>query len=190
MHRHADHHTRIALFALVLAALLATLSVTAVGAANFFVTVTTTADRNTTCVTGDCSLREAIAFANTHPDPADLTTITLPGALVSYALTNGPAIIQSNVTINGAGASVTVINGSVSDRIFLITTGQSATFNNLTLRNGHDTVIGGGAIASFGSLTLNNCVVSSNTSTNNGGGIYSDGGLLALNNSIVTNNSA
>jgi len=148
MHRHADHHTRIALFALVLAALLATLSVTAVGATNFSVTVTTTVDSSNACATSGmdaCSLRDAIAFANTHFDPADLTTITLPGSLTPYALTNGRVGVASNVTINGAGASATVINGSSSDRIFTtglgvgLGRGESATFNNLTLSNGHDT---------------------------------------------------
>ncbi len=88
-------------------------------------------------------LRDAISFANTHAGTSDLTTITLPGILTPYALTNGRADVQSNVTINGAGAGATVINGSISDRIFTIGLGKSVTFNNLTLSNGHDTLGGG-----------------------------------------------
>ncbi len=51
MHRHADHRSRIALFALVLGALLATLSVTTVGAASFVVTVDHTTDDTNACAT-------------------------------------------------------------------------------------------------------------------------------------------
>lgn len=71
--------------------LLATLSATAVGAASFAVTVDHTADDNNACATSGaapCSLRDAIAYANTKTS-MDTTTITLPASFVSYALTQG-----------------------------------------------------------------------------------------------------
>jgi CSLREA domain-containing protein len=119
--------------ALLAAILLAALSATAVGATNAFsVTVGHAADNNNpTCAasgTGDCSLRDAIRFANTHTGATDLTTITLPGNIASYALTQtgagednaatGDLDVKANMTIVGGGAATTVIDGVNSDRIF------------------------------------------------------------------------
>jgi CSLREA domain-containing protein len=119
--------------ALLGALLLAALSATAVGATNAFsVTVGHAADNNNpTCAasgTGDCSLRDAIRFANTHTGATDLTTITLPGNIASYALTQtgagednaatGDLDVKANMTIVGGGAATTVIDGVNSDRIF------------------------------------------------------------------------
>ncbi|MHB8647454.1 MAG: CSLREA domain-containing protein [Thermomicrobiales bacterium] len=104
MHRRTGYRTRIVV--IVLAALLATLFPTTLGATNFSVTVTTTADSTNTCATSGtdtCSLRDAIAFANTHSGTTDLTTITLPANINPYTLTNGHVNIQANVTINGGG---------------------------------------------------------------------------------------
>jgi CSLREA domain-containing protein len=113
--------------ALLAAILLATLSATAVGATNFFpVTVSTNhvTDDNNACATlgtGTCSLRDAIRYANLHTGATDLTTITVPGNIDPYRLTQlgstddnaaaGDLDIKANVTINGASASATIIDG-------------------------------------------------------------------------------
>lgn len=173
--------------ALLGALLLATLSAMAVGAAS--VTVTTTMDRTNTCatdgMTAPCSLRDAISYANTHSG----TTITLPANIDPYALSSH-IDIKANMTINGGGASTTVINDSASERIFTVFLGDMVTLNNLTLSNGNDTLGGGGAIQSGGYTTLNTCIVDRNTSTTNGGGIYVASGSLTLNSTVVSNNNA
>ena len=58
---------------------------------------------------GKCSLRQLINFENgltTVPSPTD--TIVLPAG--TYALTNGPLVIQESVTISGAGARTTQVD--------------------------------------------------------------------------------
>jgi len=180
--------------ALLGALLLATFSATSVGAANFAVTVDHTADDTNGCATtgaGPCSLRDAIAYANTHTGASDLTTITVPTHLTPYALT-ARLNITANLTINGGGASTTVINGAAADRIISIFTGTTVTLNDLTLSNGHATsfAAGGGAIYTAGATTLNRCVVSNNVANLPGGGIVSAAGTLAFSASVVSNNSA
>src|SRR5437763_16444670 len=96
MHSLASLHMRTSICALLLFAVLAIAPAASVGASTFPVTVTTTADTNNpTCATtgspgpspGTCSLRDAIRFANTHPGATDTTTITVPGNLALYRLT-------------------------------------------------------------------------------------------------------
>src|SRR5690349_15680223 len=96
------------------------------------ITVTTTADELTN--NGNCSLREAIQAANRDvrvdacPAGSGADTITVPAG--TYALTLGGRLddagltgdldISGNLTINGAGASRTVLVGQsapVPDRV-------------------------------------------------------------------------
>lgn len=177
-----DRRTRVSRLGVVAALLggllLAILPVTTVGATNFAVTVTTTVDSNYACATtgmGICSLRDAIRFANTKT-AADMTTITLPANIAPYTLTQtgpgednavtGDLDITANVTINGAGASTTVIDGNQSDRVFQVFAGFTVSFNNLTIQNGAATSAGGGLfVAASAIVTLTGCVVTNNSAT-------------------------
>jgi hypothetical protein len=96
---------------------------------------------------GGGSLREALIAANGN---AEDDTITLQAG--TYVLSvGGIAAGQENqaargdldvtepnhsITFAGAGAGVTVIDGGAIDRIFQVLPNVTATFTNLTLRNG------------------------------------------------------
>jgi len=84
----------------------------AVGATTW--TVTNTSDGPIGVCDSDCTLREAIAFANSGDviqfAPAVTGTITLGGA--------GELFLQQNITINGPGANVLAVNGANATRIF------------------------------------------------------------------------
>ncbi|MGI8855126.1 MAG: choice-of-anchor Q domain-containing protein [Thermomicrobiales bacterium] len=203
--------------ALLGASLLAMLSATAVGAVSYTVTVNDTTDEihpptpGSTCSTsgtGVCSLRDAILVANTHPGASDLTTITLPAG--AYQLTlfgsgednaaTGDLDIKANVTINGGGASTTIIDGyntsADPDRVFHVFGGFTVTFNNVTIQNGKATTSTGGGllVASNATVTLTGCVVTGNTATQaafgGGGGIFNGQSVLTLNGTTVSNNTA
>jgi CSLREA domain-containing protein len=78
-------------------------------------TVTKTADTNDGACNADCSLREAIVAANAPGAdsiilPAGTYTLTIAGAGEDGALT-GDLDITSDLTLTGAGADVTTING-------------------------------------------------------------------------------
>lgn len=171
------------------------------------VTITVTTDEDELDIDGDCSLREAIQAANTNatvdvcpagssinPDtiivPAGTYTLTLTGALEDNNAT-GDLDILGDVTIGGAGATSTTINGDRIDRVLDIPTGGLAvTIDDLTITNGRTGGQGGG-IRNEGTLTLNNVVITDNTtSASDGGGIHNDGGTLTLNDCTISDNAA
>ena len=171
-------------------------------------TVNSTADavdatRNGTCATagGACTLRAAIQEANAACVPA---TIIVPAGV--YTLTrfghddtafSGDLDITRSVTIVGAGANSTVINGNgsvIADRVFDIFT-ATVQIAGVTIENGSPVNEGGGGIRvnRFGALFLSNSLVSSNHANGPGnaygGGISVDQGTLSLSNSTIYNNS-
>jgi CSLREA domain-containing protein len=139
---------------------------------------------NGICATsgGVCTLRAAIQEANAL---AGADTITLPAG--TYSLTiggvsednaaTGDLDITTDITILGAGAGSTTINGSsLSDRIFQIMTAGSLTLNDLTVSGSSVTNYTGGAVSNAGTLIATDVVFSGNTITNSvGGAIYSTG---------------
>ncbi|WP_244329134.1 CHAT domain-containing protein [Tolypothrix sp. PCC 7910] len=111
---------------------------------------------------------------------------------------NRISIFDKPLTINGAGASNTIINGLNNKQVFLISAEGVVNINNLAIINGRSVGINGGGIAYFGSgtLNLNNITLTGNStelgteSGGWGGGIYSESGTLNVNNSIFNSNSA
>jgi CSLREA domain-containing protein len=192
------------------------------------VTVTTTTDE-LTAANGNCSLREAITLldgddttargcTNTAADP---TTINVPAKADPYKLTihgttndtntTGDLDLYRDMTIAGAGAASTVIDGDNADRVFDIYRNDPAkdpnptvTISGVTITNGHapsqaGVSANGGGIEVYdntSSLTLNSDVVTANGAGSppgevggGGGGIYC-GGPLALNSTSVDHNFA
>jgi CSLREA domain-containing protein len=158
-------------------------------------------------VNGNCTLRAAVMQANftggvTIIVPAGTYTLTRPGfddnALV------GDLDITKDVTIQGAGSSLTIIdgNGSVThDRVFqILSTAQNVTLSGMTVRNGESLsssvgTIGGGGLLIEGAaqVHLSNVIFDGNTGQN-GGGIYanfsSTGGSLQLDHVVIRSNKA
>jgi CSLREA domain-containing protein len=145
--------------------------------------VTTTAD--SLAADGKCSLREAIRAVNAQATvdtcagagstridlPAGTYTLGLAGADEDAALT-GDLDIRRGVTIAGAGAGATIVDGAQLDRVIDIIEG-SVTLGGLTLRNGRaDT---GGGIRNQGTAILRNVVLAENEAD-----FFSGGGVLNL----------
>jgi predicted outer membrane repeat protein len=173
---------------------------------------------------GVCTLRAAITEANslgggphTINVPAGTYTLTIPGQGENNNLTGDLDILQG-MTINGAGADVTIVDAGGIDRVFDIRANSPVTISNLTARNGNPgagndyggisngnakpltlnnvTVSGctardGAGIANnSGNITLTNVTVSGNSATRNGGGIFTNSGSVVLTNVTVSGNSA
>lgn len=161
---------------------------------------------------GDCSLREAIASANTDSGVdacaagSGADTITVPGG--SYTLTTDSdpnitsdnLVITSDIIINGASAATTIIEGppgtdgpGLGDDTFTccvtIFEIQSGTviINDVTIQNGMESV--GGGIDNNGLLTINNSIIRHNFSDQSAG-IYINAGAVTLNNTTVRDNFA
>ncbi len=114
-------------------------------------TVTTTADADDGACDADCSLREAVVAANAAPDADTIVvpagTYVLTGAGGEDLAASGDLDLRASVTISGAGAALTVIDGGGIDRIFDIVDSATVTISGMTLRNGRvpdgDTQSGG-----------------------------------------------
>ena len=148
--------------------------------------VTTTVDELNS--DGDCSLREAIRAANTDVAvdactagsgadvitlPAGTYTLTIAGAGEDAAAT-GDLDITDDLTINGAPAVSTIIDGGGIDRVLEVHPGATVQVNGVTVRNGNPGGNGGG-IFNQGTLTLMESTVTNNTGASFGGGIKNFG---------------
>ncbi|MCC6849425.1 MAG: CSLREA domain-containing protein [Deltaproteobacteria bacterium] len=108
------------------------------GAATFV--VTTTADAADGACDADCSLREALIAANAAPglDSIEVPagTYVLGGAGHEDLAASGDLDIGGSVTIAGAGASLTIVDGGGVDRVFDVVATATVTLRGLTIRNG------------------------------------------------------
>jgi CSLREA domain-containing protein len=152
---------------------------------------------------GVCTLRAAIQEANalvgadTIILPAGTYALTIPGTGEDQSAT-GDLDITEALTINGAGANSTIVDGGALDHVFHVrSTGQAVTLTGMTIQNGNapygDGIIdGGGGIRSThgAQLTIIGCHVINNHSTARGGGIFSVGRFLRIMDSQVSNNSS
>ena len=144
---------------------------------------------------GLCSLRAAIqetnlcAGAETVTIPAGTYTLAIAGAGEDASLT-GDLDITDNLTISGAGAGATTIDGAGLDRVFHIITGATVTISNLKFIGGGGVTSGAG-ILNAGTLTVSNSTINGNTSTNLGGAFSNaTGASLTITNSTINGNLA
>ncbi len=172
------------------------------------ITVTANAQDILNGSNGSCSLREAITNINdgtgTYNDctatgtygtndeiilPAGTYTNNIAGADEDNNAT-GDLDILSPVTITGAGADVTFIDGGGIDRVLHIS-GVTVTISGVTIQNGNVTGAGGGIYNYNGTLTVTSSTISSNSASQNGGGIATIGRVpLTVTSSTILNNSA
>jgi CSLREA domain-containing protein len=144
-----------------------------------------------------CTLRAAVMEANAYPG-AD--SIILQAGTTYLLTTHNVLRITESLTINGADASSTIIDGDgiesgdfqEYDRVFEVAYNLLnpvfVNISNVTIRNATTYGLGAG-IYNRGKLTLTNTRVMDNFSAggSEGGGIY-NGGTLVLINSTVSNN--
>jgi len=151
-------------------------------------------------------LRAALQQANalTGPDtimlPAGTYTLTISGRCEDTAAT-GDLDITEDLTITGAGAATTIIDGGGIDRIFDVWAPLSV--SEVTIRNGNPGTMlcpsgqqpsGGGIYSAAGmsttSVTLTNVIVTGNTATHGGGIDNEPGSTLVMTGVTVSGNMA
>ncbi|MFC1464965.1 MAG: choice-of-anchor Q domain-containing protein [Candidatus Brachytrichaceae bacterium NZ_4S206] len=145
------------------------------------ITVNTTDDELNT--DGDCALREAIQAVNTQaavdacPAGTGNDTINLPAGTYTLSLA-GPnennnatgdldvfpiSSTGGTVTLQGAGAGTTIIDGGGIDRVLhLIRSDSTLIVRDVTIRNGQLTDASGAGILSWGALELRNVIIENN----------------------------
>jgi len=175
-------------------------AITAACAAPEFVVTKTDDTNDALCTADDCSLREAIVFANACPGS---NTIRVPDG--TYVLDRhgvgednadtGDLDITDNLAIYAD--TLAVIDGDAADRVFEIEYEVVVSMQNLVIQNGQEQ--GGAGIRNEGDLTISNCSITDNHSVVPpggsgyavGGGIFSgQGAIMMIVDSEVNNNSA
>src|SRR5262245_58251180 len=124
---------------------------------------------------GICTLRAAIREANAL---AGADVITLPAGTYMLAIAGraadaaatGDLDVTRAVTVNGAGAGTTIIDGAALDRVFDVQAGANLAINDVTVQNGKficggfcSSEGGGGFRTVSGTLTITGCTVTGNS---------------------------
>ncbi len=154
---------------------------------------------------GKCSLRAAIMEANfvkgadTIFLPAGLYLLTRAG--VEDAALVGDLDISDDLTIQGAGSGLTIVDGNgalTGDRVFqILSTALNVTMSGIAIRNGRSLSApgngGGISMDGAGHLQLSDALLEGNTAQN-GGGLYANfstlGGTIEMNHVILHANKA
>ncbi len=141
---------------------------------------------NGACATlaGTCTLRAAIQEANALPGP---DAVTLPVGTFRLGVTGagenaaatGDLDVTQPITISGAGASLTVVDGISADRVFHAAPGSTLTLRQLTVRNGNEPGFGGGLAAESAPVALENVAFVNNRS-GNGGAVFAESAGLTV----------
>ncbi len=211
-------HVRVAVAAAMLA-LSASPTVVGVGASTptrFVVTSTADApDANVgdgTCASTStgCTLRAAIQEADkvsgaTVSVPAGRYRLSIapnktdevPGSAEGIDGATGDLIITTDMTVRGAGADRTVIDGGGLDRVFAVAKTGNAQLSDMTITGGDPSHRGtsagialGGAVLNNGAVTLDRMALVGNRA-DGGGGLFSVPGTKpVVRDSLIANNGA
>jgi len=146
------------------------LGLTAAPAQAATVVVNTTVDQSLDDCSVTCSLRDAVATAN----PGD--TITIPAG--HYVLTLGAIGVDKDLTISGADARTTVLDGNHMSQVLFFIDGTPATISDVALVNGLSegedpndlfTFAGGALFGAFAPLKLERSLIANNQAGAGGG---------------------
>ena len=149
-----------------------------------------------TPVAGKTDLRQAIALANTNGGAESITfdktvfntpqTINLDPALGQLELSDQ----TGTETITGPRAGVTIKGNyttpGVTNSVFEIEPGATATLSGLTITGGNNPIFGGG-VDDYGTATLIDCTISGNPG---GGGFVNNFGSATLIDCTISDNTA
>ena len=147
----------------------------------------------------DCTLREAIFFANSNGNPGTVDTITFAAPVTgSIDIDSTLTTIVEPVAITGPGADALTIDagGTAGQRVFYIgfgiADGGDVTISGLTLTGASPTASqGGGAILKGnGDLTVSETAITGNSATNGAGIANLIDGTLTIEDSELTQNAA
>ena len=186
-----------------------TLAASAIGAAAALLggqasAATIVVNSNADDVTGSnssCTLREALANANSDTDTtggdctagAGADIISLAGLSGTITLGGTHLRATGSTQFQGPGAGTLTINGNNVSRIFYVRgAGLNVTISGLTLTGGRNS---NGAAIRFeqsGSLAIDNTTITGNVSTSKGGALFfrSNSGTFSITNSTVSGNTA
>ena len=142
---------------------------------------------------GNCTIRAAIQECNklAGPDiinlPANTYNLNIEGKDEDNSATGDLDIID-DLTILGADAGNTIINGNKKDRVLHIIDSIKVEISKVQIINGL-AAFGGGLLNEDATINLNDSIISRNNADSEGGGLYNAGTIL-ISDSIISGNFA
>jgi parallel beta-helix repeat protein len=146
--------------------------------------VTTLADSDSP---GFTTLRDALTSA---AELGGSQTVTFAAGLTGTISLNSGLVIDSDVSIDGPGASSLTVSGGGpmnAFSVFTVDSGVTASISSLTITNGFAPGNGGG-VFNDGTLVLNNATISGDVASR-GGGVFNRG-MVSLYYDTISQNSA
>ncbi|HEY0178893.1 MAG TPA: choice-of-anchor Q domain-containing protein [Dokdonella sp.] len=145
--------------------------------------------------TNTCTLRAAIMQAN-HTEDASTIVLPIGNYIVDIPVTGDDGEEEGDlnltatdsdapITIVGADANMTAMNGLLGSRVLHVESGRHAVISGVDLVGGRALSGNGGAILNEGMLELDHCLIQS-SGASEGGAIY-NGASLRLDHSVVAN---
>jgi hypothetical protein len=137
---------------------------------------------------GECTVGQGYATIQAAVDDAQCTSISVPAG--NYAEI---VVVDRDLSIVGAGAELTVVDGQGAGSVFFITEDATVLLSGLTITGGTGSAAGddqsaGGGIANLGTLTVTDSVIRANQA-DWGGGIHNyEGNLTVIGSTISDNN--
>jgi hypothetical protein len=118
-----------------------------------------------------CTLRAAVELADNEGVAA---TIDVPEGTYQETAAEPTLVVKDDVevTISGAGAEKTTIEGDATASVLEVENGSSLTLDGVTVTNGEDEDGGGVYVAPFADLTVENSTITENLATEYGGAIF------------------
>src|SRR5206468_10520078 len=102
----------------------------------------------------------------------------------------GDLDIKNSMTINGAGATKTIIDANKLDGAFDMYISQNTVaITGVTIEHGA-AVIGGAIRQIGGTLTIANSIITDNTATDLAGGLSVYAGTMKISNTVIKNNTS
>jgi hypothetical protein len=123
-----------------------------------------------------CTLRAAVELANLLAPST--VTIAVPAGTFTDSL--GTLTIEegAQVTLAGAGASKSIIDGGGVASVLTVKNGAALSVEDVTIRDGHGENGGGIDTNGVAGVTVDRSMIVDNTATHDGGGILSISGLF------------
>jgi Bacterial Ig domain len=114
-----------------------------------------------------------------------------PGSTISIGagVYHEKLILTKNITLQGAGAQQTILDGSSAIRVLEVQKGVVAVIKGVTIRKGNVKNAMGSGVLNNGTLTLNESIITANESRDQKGAGISNAGHLTLLRSTISENT-
>ena len=155
--------------------------------------VDTTADGNDGECAGDCTLREAIALADSQQGQ----WVSIPPGVYRLNASLGPLVLQTDIVFgvsfagnNSAGARTTVIDARGAVRAVQVQPGASAVLAGVTIIGGSADAGGAALVPENAQLTIYDSILKDNVAAGRGGAIANAGSLSVWGSTLEGNRAA